>query len=183
MWKLKLGDFAYSEIQLGSICVGGGHQLVTTRWRQQWEIWNSPNLVHTFCTKPKLACMDSALCNFWSVDHGAPRSNQDGFLASLFEPSGTTSYSSNNIALTWIIVIVVDCQWSDWEPWGSCSATCGGGTKKRTRWEGIPAQNGGKDCQGSDYEEKSCHENPCSVGKFQIADICQHPNLISLGFH
>ena len=35
------------EIQLGSICVGGGHQTATARWRQQQEILNSPNQVYT----------------------------------------------------------------------------------------------------------------------------------------
>merc|ERR1712055_890498 len=51
---------------------------------------------------------------------------------------------------------------SEWSAWGSCSATCGGGSQTRTRFC-TPPQNGGQDCQGDSTEQQPCNSQPCPV--------------------
>lgn len=58
----------------------------------------------------------------------------------------------------------VDGGWSGWSAWGSCSASCGGGTQTRTRTCTNPAPaNGGADCVGSASESQSCNTGSCDV--------------------
>ena len=62
--------------------------------------------------------------------------------------------------------------WSEWSEWSTCSASCGGGNKKRSRAcnQPIPA-HGGSDCtndesSGSFSEEnEKCGEGSCTSGK------------------
>merc|ERR1712241_673615 len=51
-----------------------------------------------------------------------------------------------------------DCTWNAWSSWGSCSKTCGGGTKTRTRSHG-PYH--GQECSGSPTSSTSCNTNSC----------------------
>ena len=55
---------------------------------------------------------------------------------------------------------LVNCQWATWGSWQSCSASCGGGTKKRIRSK-VKAQNGGLDCSGDHQEFQNCGEAEC----------------------
>merc|ERR1719229_921662 len=48
----------------------------------------------------------------------------------------------------------VDCEVSEWSPWGDCSATCGEGVQSRTRGVDVPAAHGGAECQGDLSEER-----------------------------
>ena len=50
----------------------------------------------------------------------------------------------------------------DWAAWGTCSFTCGGGTKTRYRTVSRPASHGGKPCP-SNFETSSCRTQPCPV--------------------
>ena len=47
--------------------------------------------------------------------------------------------------------------WGDWSLWGSCSATCGKGTKTRQRSEKDNAEHGGEECQGEREETTDCN--------------------------
>ncbi|XP_078691970.1 thrombospondin-2-like [Branchiostoma floridae x Branchiostoma belcheri] len=51
--------------------------------------------------------------------------------------------------------------WEEWQPWGDCSATCGGGVKTRTRT--CSDQYGGNTCVGRSTETRACAETPCPV--------------------
>ena len=58
--------------------------------------------------------------------------------------------------------LVIDGQWSEWDPWSSCSATCDGGTQRRVRRCDDPApQNGGPECVGVSSENRPCDEWMC----------------------
>ena len=46
--------------------------------------------------------------------------------------------------------------WSEFGDFSSCSATCGGGTRTRTR-----TCEGGNDCPGSDTETEDCNTDAC----------------------
>merc|ERR1712002_409918 len=53
---------------------------------------------------------------------------------------------------------------SDWSKWGACSATCGNGTKEKSRTCTNPKpQHGGKDCQGENKATGACNNGPCPV--------------------
>ena len=53
------------------------------------------------------------------------------------------------------------CVWDQWGRWTACTATCGGGTKTKTRAVKKPAENGGPACSGGDTETAACGEDPC----------------------
>ena len=63
-----------------------------------------------------------------------------------------------------LLVTVMDGNYTEWSPWGNCSATCGGGLKQRQRTCTNPKPGyGGKDCAaiGSDTDSAVCNLNPC----------------------
>eukprot|EP00121_Abeoforma_whisleri_P006214 Awhi_evm1s5646 len=54
--------------------------------------------------------------------------------------------------------------WSPWQPWGDCSAECGGGITVRSRKCDDPSPaNGGADCAGPSDETKTCNEEKCVI--------------------
>ncbi|KAL9956665.1 hypothetical protein ACROYT_G038180 [Oculina patagonica] len=60
----------------------------------------------------------------------------------------------------------VDGGYGEWESWGDCSVTCGGGQRARSRKCNNPApQHGGKDCKdlGPANETEDCNKNGCPV--------------------
>jgi len=58
----------------------------------------------------------------------------------------------------------VQCKWSDWSTYGSCTSSCGSGQHSRTREKSVVAQNGGADCTGDDKETDACPDlPPCPV--------------------
>ena len=55
----------------------------------------------------------------------------------------------------------VDCEWGSYGEWSSCSKTCGGGEKSRSRLVAKPAFNGGLACEGDTLETKICNGHLC----------------------
>ncbi|KAM8931068.1 hemicentin-1 [Pelodytes ibericus] len=58
----------------------------------------------------------------------------------------------------------VDGKWSVWGSWTSCSLSCGGGLRQRTRECTNPApQNGGHNCEGWSLENEVCNGDLCPI--------------------
>ncbi|XP_051897412.1 LOW QUALITY PROTEIN: A disintegrin and metalloproteinase with thrombospondin motifs 14-like [Pristis pectinata] len=71
-----------------------------------------------------------------------------------------------------------DGSWSSWTKFGSCSRTCGGGVRFRSRQCSNPfPAYGGRDCLGPAFEYKVCNSEDCS-GHFKDfrAQQCQQRN-------
>lgn len=67
----------------------------------------------------------------------------------------------------------IDGNYTAWSNWTTCSATCGEGTKTRTRSCTNPSPlHGGRDCTelGSNIEIKPCKEHNC-LGKYWNAEV------------
>jgi len=57
---------------------------------------------------------------------------------------------------------VVDCKLGDWEQWGTCTTTCGGGLMERKRGVASLPRHGGRECEaGSMSEAAACGTQPC----------------------
>ena len=84
------------------------------------------------------------------------------------------SSNINVMNITIVIIItnitIVDCIWGEYGAWSTCSATCGIGTKIRTRVEAAPASNGGDPCTGLATETGHCNPNSCP-GRSILKDI------------
>ncbi|GCB71045.1 hypothetical protein scyTo_0010914 [Scyliorhinus torazame] len=71
-----------------------------------------------------------------------------------------------------------DGSWSSWTKFGSCSRTCGGGVRFRSRQcSHPPPAYGGRDCPGPRSEYKVCNSDDCS-GHYEDfrAQQCQQRN-------
>jgi len=57
----------------------------------------------------------------------------------------------------------VHCQATKWSEWSSCSASCGGGTRTRTRTIIQKAEHGGNQCHGGEAttQTEACNEGCC----------------------
>ncbi|NXC87465.1 AGRB1 protein, partial [Cercotrichas coryphoeus] len=66
----------------------------------------------------------------------------------------------------------VDGKWQAWGVWGSCTATCGGGTQRRDRVCYGPFF-GGETCQGPKEEYKQCNNRRCP----EPHEICDEESL------
>ena len=61
--------------------------------------------------------------------------------------------------------IAIHCKWDDWVN-GTCSVTCGVGTREDTRVKLVEEANGGT-CTGKPTEIVQCNEKECLVdGKY-----------------
>ena len=66
-----------------------------------------------------------------------------------------------SINTTTLIYIKVDCEWSPFDEWTSCSVSCGGGTRSSVRQIIQPAENNGKACTGYSTRTESCNTIDC----------------------
>ena len=72
-----------------------------------------------------------------------------------------------------ILNFVCDCEYYSWGAWGSCSKTCGNGTKERSRDVKWYPRNNGMECIESDQEqEQTC--NRFSEIKIELASCEQN---------
>uniref|UniRef100_A0A667XKX3 ADAM metallopeptidase with thrombospondin type 1 motif 14 n=1 Tax=Myripristis murdjan TaxID=586833 RepID=A0A667XKX3_9TELE len=56
-----------------------------------------------------------------------------------------------------------DGSWGSWSKFGSCSRTCGGGVRSRSRQCNNPAPAyGGRDCPGSAFDYQMCNTEECA---------------------
>ncbi|XP_041648005.1 hemicentin-1 [Cheilinus undulatus] len=59
----------------------------------------------------------------------------------------------------------VDGNWGPWQPWGDCSASCGGGERSRVRLCNSPSPtNGGRPCPGDSSQLSRCNSQACPGG-------------------
>eukprot|EP00929_Paragymnodinium_shiwhaense_P074672 TRINITY_DN38225_c0_g1_i1.p1 TRINITY_DN38225_c0_g1~~TRINITY_DN38225_c0_g1_i1.p1 ORF type:complete len:1691 (+),score=329.54 TRINITY_DN38225_c0_g1_i1:637-5073(+) len=57
-----------------------------------------------------------------------------------------------------------DCVWNEWDDWGACSCTCGGGSKRRSRTINTAPLMGGDMCDTLDkFEIAPCATQSCEV--------------------
>ena len=52
---------------------------------------------------------------------------------------------------------IVNCEWSGWSNWHSCTKTCGSGTHQRERSIDVVVANGGTNCTGNVAEGGVCN--------------------------
>lgn len=61
-----------------------------------------------------------------------------------------------------LISLTVDGQWSQWSGFGSCSQTCGGGFKRRSRKCDNPSPaSRGRNCPGASFQSLACNIHSC----------------------
>ena len=70
-----------------------------------------------------------------------------------------------NYFAIWIFILVPG-SYTPWSNWKTCSATCGGGTKERSRTCTNPSpQHGGANCKdqnlGAAAQRTACNKDPC----------------------
>lgn len=84
---------------------------------------------------------------------------------------------SDVIVNLFIYFLLVNGGWSEWEIWGSCSVTCGGGVQTRLRTCTNPSpSSGGVDCQGNNLQSQVCNTNGCP-GKCQLINEKKKMNV------
>ena len=66
-----------------------------------------------------------------------------------------------------LFALTVNCTWSDFGGWSSCSKTCGEGDQTRTRIILNAASHGGNDCTGADEDRRACKIKECP-GKMKV---------------
>ena len=66
----------------------------------------------------------------------------------------------------------VNGQWGDWGTWSTCTKSCGGGQKERTRRCNNPAPYGnGRYCAGKNKETRDCNVESCPIHSTLIQKI------------
>ena len=61
-----------------------------------------------------------------------------------------------------LLLYLVDCKWTEFSSWSSCSKSCGGGQMSRQKTVLRNETNGGVACSGPAKESRNCNTDPCS---------------------
>ena len=70
--------------------------------------------------------------------------------------------------LTVELIFCLDGNWGVWTSWGTCSASCEGGTQQRSRECDSPAPSfGGAACDGSISDSQNCGTQACAIGNWE----------------
>lgn len=70
-------------------------------------------------------------------------------------------------------VATLDCEYTPWSSWSSCSFPCGNGTQRQTRAIVREAQNGGVPCDpNSLVRTQPCNNGACNCSSFTSAILC-----------
>lgn len=81
-----------------------------------------------------------------------------------------TNFRTGLFILTIPFLFTVDGSWGNWQSWGPCSASCGGGEKTRKRLCNNPEpSNRGRPCPGDATQVSRCNIHACP-GK-QVSEI------------
>ncbi|GAA6107134.1 SCO-spondin isoform X2 [Tachysurus ichikawai] len=56
----------------------------------------------------------------------------------------------------------VDCEWSSWSEWSSCSVSCGSGMQRSSRSVVQHRQYGGRECEGHSHRSRECTGPDCA---------------------
>lgn len=84
--------------------------------------------------------------------------------------------STNETLLIFYLILLlyrfaVDGNWGPWQPWSTCSASCGAGEKIRSRLcSNPPVSNNGRPCPGDGTQISRCNIQACP-------GTCAHLNL------
>ncbi len=54
-----------------------------------------------------------------------------------------------------------DCIWAEWQQWSTCSESCAGGTRTKTRMK-SETENVAGSCAGNSTETEICNQQECS---------------------
>ena len=77
-------------------------------------------------------------------------------------------------------IFLVDCLWSKWGTWSTCSKSCGNGFSIRKRTKSTTPKNGGKECIGQSKSKRSCIRQQCPGIKKNY--VCIAMNLKKFSF-
>ncbi|XP_060592574.1 SCO-spondin-like isoform X2 [Ruditapes philippinarum] len=105
-------------------------------------------------------CGTGSLTQTRSCDSPAP--NNDGEYCLTL--GGNRALEENRTIECFIIACPVNGGWSDWSGWGTCSSSCGGGIRNRTRLCTNPQPlYGGAQCLGNSIQSEYCGIGNCPI--------------------
>ena len=64
----------------------------------------------------------------------------------------------------------MNCEWGSWNSWNSCTKTCGGGERTKTRIKTINEAYGGT-CSGDSSLTESCNTHSCPGKNLRSRDM------------
>nr|XP_034327535.1 uncharacterized protein LOC105323126 [Crassostrea gigas] len=136
----------------GKQCVGSGSETVSCtptnacRVDGQWSSWGS----YGACS---VTCGSGSKARSRSCNNPAPYGGGSDCVGS--------ASSSTNCTLS---PCPIDGGWTVWTSWDSCTVTCAGGTKTRSRSCSNPTpQYGGRSCSGSSTSSQACYTQSCPI--------------------